>query len=49
VLDDAWTVGAVCEVEVEDLRVLLGLLESICGQAVLAFCLDDGERAVAEV
>ena len=48
-LDDAGTVGAVGELQVEHLRVLLGLLKPVRRKSVLALRLNHGERSVAEV
>ena len=48
-LDDAGPVRAVRELQVEHLRVLLGLLEPVRGKPVLALRLDHRERPVAQI
>ena len=48
-LDDAGTIGAVGELQVEHLGVVLRLLQAIGRQSVLALGLDDRERTVAQV
>jgi hypothetical protein len=49
VLDDAGAIGAVRELQVENLCVLLRLLQTIRCEPVLAFGLDDRQRSVAQV
>ena len=48
-LDDTVPVGRIGELEAEDLRVLLGLLQPVAGLCIDGFCLHDRNRKIAPV